>query len=37
VRDGFGVEAAIAGIDDLGELNRLFAAWLEGAELRMEC
>jgi putative transposase len=30
VRSGFEVEAAIAGIDDLGELNRLFAAWLEG-------
>lgn len=29
VRDSFEVEAAIAGIADLGELNRLFAAWVE--------
>ncbi len=29
VRDGFEVEAARAGIADLGELNRLFAAWVE--------
>lgn len=29
VRDGFEIEAATAGIDELGELNRLFAAWLE--------
>lgn len=29
VRDSFEVEAALAGIADLGELNRLFAAWVE--------
>lgn len=29
VRDGFEVEAALAGIADLGELNRLFGAWVE--------
>jgi putative transposase len=29
VRDGFEVEATLAGIADLGELNRLFAAWVE--------
>lgn len=29
VRGGFEVEAAIANIDSLGELNRLFAAWVE--------
>lgn len=29
VRDGFEVEAVGAAIDDLGELNRLFGAWVE--------
>jgi len=29
VRDGFEVEATLADIADLGELNRLFAAWVE--------
>lgn len=29
VRDSFEVEAALAGIADLGELNRLFGAWVE--------
>jgi putative transposase len=29
VRDGFEVEATIAGIEELAELNRLFAAWVE--------
>lgn len=29
VRDGFEVEAAIADIAELGELNRLFGAWVE--------
>jgi putative transposase len=29
VRDGFEVEAVLADIADLGELNRLFAAWVE--------
>jgi putative transposase len=29
VRDGFEVEATLAGIAELAELNRLFAAWVE--------